>query len=390
VVWVRNDTNGTWTPTYPGPASTGSKSTRTIVTHVDKVTGIHHVFCGYGDANNRFVRGGYNAGTGLIDWESTAELSGSERMLSAGVCNGVLYACTGSEGNLTNNIGGVFWREDGPVPKWNFVYEWPTNTRNPDIRGFTAVPHPKGLGYDVAIVTLESFGKVYCIDPLGGDPRNGHTVTEELDIPQFFGDQWNNGASIGFPALSAYNDMPELTDPATGEPVRAIGVAVEHPLGYGTPEGNSTYYLLRHRDATYEWGKVFDPAEPLPNNDADEHGLRATRAMRVSPFSEDQGRVIYFGGFDAAALVDWTYHNTSWIYRGVRPAELQPPTALNSFQSSVSIDTAHGWSYQLLASTNLATWTTNPVIFPGSNSVLTLITNTGSLNQQFHRWRISR
>jgi hypothetical protein len=385
VVWVRNDTTGTWTPTYPGPASTGSKSTRTIVTHVDKVTGVHHIFCGYGDANNRFVRGGYNATTGLIDWESTAELSGTERMLSAGVCNGVLYACTGSDGNLTNNIGGVFWREDGPVPKWNFVHEWPTNTRNPDIRGFTAVPHPKGLGYDVAIVTLESFGKVYCLDPIGGDPRNGHTVTEELEIPQFFGDLWNNGANIGFPALSAYNDMPELTDPATGEPVRAIGLWVNHPAGAGNPLYQNSWFLLRHANATYEHGQVIDPAFPLPT-----YRLRGCRAIRLSPFPEDQGRVLYLGGFDAASQTGAIYHNTAWLYRAELPDEQPTPVSPNSFQTRVSIETAHGWNYQLLASTNLATWTTNPVVFPGSNSVLTVTTNTSNLERQFYRWRIWR
>jgi hypothetical protein len=392
VVWIRNDTSGAWTPTYPGLPSTGSQTTRTLIEHVDSVTGVHHIFCGFGGANNRFVRGGYNAATGLIDWEAaTPELSGTERMLSAGECNGVLYACIGSNGIEGDNIGGIFWREDGPNPQWHFVYEWKdTGQQNPDVRGFTAVPHPKGFGYEVALVTLEAYGSVFCIDPIGGYPRNGHTVTEELSIQTFLGDEWNGGASIGFPTLSAYNDMPELIHPGTGQPVRFIGVAVTHPLGYGTQEGNSTYYLLRHLDARYEWGRVFDPAFPLPNNNGTEHGLRATRAARLSPFPEDGGRVLYFSGFDAASQTGAVYHNTAWIYRGVRPAELQPPTALNSFQTSVSIETAHGWNYQLLASTNLATWTTNPVIFPGSNSVLTLITNTGSLNQQFHRWRISR
>jgi hypothetical protein len=37
------------------------------------------------------------------------------------------------------------------------------------------VPHPKGFHYDVALVTFEIFGKVFCIDPIGGDPRNGQS-----------------------------------------------------------------------------------------------------------------------------------------------------------------------------------------------------------------------
>jgi len=392
VVWIRNDDTGAWTPTYPGLPGTGSQTTRTIIEHVDSVTGIHHIFCGYGGANNRLVRGGYNATTGLIDWDAaTPELSGSERMLSAGECNGVLYACIGSNGIEGDNIGGIFWRKDGPSPQWNFVYEWKdTGTQNPDVRGFTAVPHPKGFGYDIALVTLEAYGKVFCIDPIGGDPRNGHSVTEELNIQTFLGDEWNSGASIGFPTLSAYNDMPELIHPGTGKPVNFIGVAVTHPLGYGTPEGNSTYYLLRHRDARYEWGKVFDPAFPLPNSGPGENGLRATRATCLSLFPEDGGRVLYFSGFDAAALVDWTYHNTAWIHRAVLPDE-QPKIQIRSPNVDLTTDTATGWQYQLQYTHDFTQWFDLGLPFAGNNSSQTLpVKPAPGTERQFYRWGIKR
>jgi arylsulfatase A-like enzyme len=390
VVWIRNDNNNTWAPSYPGLPGTGSQTTRTIIEHVDSVTGIHHIFCGYGGANNRLVRGGYNATTGLIDWEAaTPELSGSERMLSAGECNGVLYACIGSNGVEGDNIGGIFWRKDGPSPQWNFVYEWKdTGTQNPDVRGFTAVPHPKGFGYDVALVTLEAYGKVFCIDPIGGDPRNGHSVTEELNIQTFLGDEWNSGASIGFPTLSAYNDMPELIHPGNGKPVNFIGVAVKHPLGYGTPEGNSTYYLLRHRDARYEWGKVFDPAFPLPNNGPGENGLRATRATCLSPFPEDGGRVLYFSGFDAASQTGPVWHNTAWIYRAVLPDEI-PQIQRTGTNVTLPIDTAHGWQYQLRYSPDLSQWFDLGSPLNGSNGAQSqLITPAPGTNRQFYRWEI--
>jgi arylsulfatase A-like enzyme len=391
VVWVRNDTNNTWTPTYPGPAISGGRTTRVLVDHMDSVTGIHHVFVGFGGANNNFVRGGYNATTGLIDWDSTSELTGSERMLSAGVCNGVLYACIGGNGIVGDNVGGVFYREDGPTPQWKFVYEWPLNgTKNPDVRGFTAVPHPKGFGYEVALVTLESFGSIYCIDPIGGDPRNGHTVTEELSIQTFLGDEWRNGVKLDFPTLSSYNDMPEIQHPGTGQPVRFIGLGLEHPLGYGTQEGNSAYYLLRHLDATYEWGRVFDPAEPLPNNDADEHGLRATRAVRLSPFPEDGGRVLYFSGFDAAAVVDWTYHNTAWIHRAVLPDET-PQIQRTGANVTLPIDTAHGWQYQLRYSPDLSQWFDLGAPLNGNNAPQSqLVTPTPGAPREFYRWGIKR
>jgi arylsulfatase A-like enzyme len=392
IVRIRDDASGTWTPTYPAAPSSSGKTTRVIVGHIDSVTGIHHIFAGYGDANNTLVRGGYNAATGLIDWESaTPELTGTERMLSAGECNGVLYACIGSNGIEGDNIGGIFWREDGPNPQWHFVHEWPLNgTRNPDIRGFTAVPHPQGFGHEVALVTLESFGKVYRIDPVGGDPRNGHIVTEDLNIQTFLGDEWNGGASIGFPTLSAYNDMPEIPHPATGKPVRVMGIAVAHPDGFGTEKGNSTYYLLRHLDATYEWGRIFDPTEPLPNNAPGQNGLRATRSICISPFPEDGGRVLYFGGFDAGPSDVAVHHNTAWIYRGALPDET-PQIQRTGTNVTLPIDTAHGWQYQLRYSPDLSQWFDLGSPLNGNNaSQSQLVTPAPGTTRQFYRWGISR
>jgi hypothetical protein len=391
VVFVRNDTHGVWSATYPGSVASGTPSTRMLFDHVDRAlpTPVHHVFCGYGGADNTVVRGGYNAATGLIDWESaTPELSGSERMLSAGECNGVLYACIGGNGVEGDNVGGVFWREDGPSPHWHFVHEWPVNDKNPDIRGFTAVPHPKGFGYDVALVTLESFGKVFCLDPIGGDPRNGHLVTEELNIQTFLGDEWNGGASIGFPSLSAYNDMPEVIHPGTGQPVNLIGLGVGYPAPDNTPERNSAYYLIRHRDATYEWGRVFDPSFPVPNPTAG--GLRATRACRFSPFPEDGGRVLFFSGFDAASQTGPVWHNTAWIYRAELPAETAQ-IQRNGTDYTLSTDTAHGWQYQLQHSEDLAQWFDFAAPLAGSNTVQSLsVTPAPGADRAFYRWRIHR
>lgn len=39
-------------------------------------------------------------------------------------------------------------------------------------------------------------------------------------------------------------------------------------------------------------------------------------AARVSPFLEDKGQVLYFGGFEC---VNFESHNTAWIYSGTLP-----------------------------------------------------------------------
>jgi hypothetical protein len=72
----------------------------------------------------------------------------------------------------------------------------------------------------------------------------------------------------------------------------------------------SAWYLVRHSDGRYGTGQVFDPAV-VPSAVG---GLRSARTVCVSPFPEDKGRVLYFGGFDAA---QGPHRDTAWIYKGV-------------------------------------------------------------------------
>jgi len=48
--------------------------------------------------------------------------------------------------------------------------------------------------------------------------------------------------------------------------------------------------------------------------------LRSGRTVSVSPFPEERGRVVYFGGFDAA---QGPHRDTAWIYRGTLPDTAQ-------------------------------------------------------------------
>ena len=66
-------------------------------------------------------------------------------------------------------------------------------------------------------------------------------------------------------------------------------------------------YCIRHTkgaDISYEVAEITNPREPQ---------LVATRTIVVSPFPEDQGRVLYFAGYDCHGVPS---HNTGWIYRG--------------------------------------------------------------------------
>jgi arylsulfatase A-like enzyme len=309
-VYQRSDETGTWGRTEPGRTASGNSVVRVIRTHLDRITGIHHVFAGVGSRDSRIHRGGWNRQTGLLEWDSEPELRGTERVMSGGECNGLLYFCIGSNGKAGDDAGGIFYRVDGPLPRWHFVQEWDIiSDRAPDIRGFTAVPHPEGKRYEVALVTLEMYGQVFRIEPVEGDPAKGHAVTMEFDIRRYFGEVWGQSGPINFPALSAYNDMPEVKDPLSGEIVNLIGVWVNHPSASGTALRNNAWYLIRRRNGSYTHAQVIDP-DVLPNPP-----LRATRAVAQSPFAADNGRVFYLGGFDAAAPRP-IWHNTAWIYRG--------------------------------------------------------------------------
>jgi hypothetical protein len=394
-VFVRNDTTNGWTatsagivkdPTGPRPGIPNLAAARCLFDHVDRVTGIHHVFCAFG-SRAEIVRGGYNRDTGLIDWDSTNELTGSDRVVSGGELNGFLYVGIASDGNPNNTDGGLFWREDGTNAQWHFIYEWPRNydRQYQDVRGFTALAHPKGFGYQVGLVGLSGLGIISLIDPLGGDPRNGHRITEELNIRQFLGDAWRDGVPTEFEANVAYNDMPELLDAATGKPVRIMGMDVRHPNGTNSVEGQSAWYLIRHLDATYELGQA-----PGPNYPELGRFLRSCRAERASPFPGEEG-VVYLGGYDSDTLYPRVpaNHNTAWLYR----AELPDETArirLDGTTPVASIDTAYAWNYQLEAAMNLANF--QPVGLPsaGSNNVQELRHTNAPPAHDFYRWKISR
>jgi arylsulfatase A-like enzyme len=100
----------------------------------------------------------------------------------------------------------------------------------------------------------------------------------------------------------------------TGAPltVSSSGVWVNYPSASAEALRNNAWHLIRRRNGSYSHAQVIDP-NVLPDPP-----LRATRAVAQSPFAADNGRVFYFGGFDAAAPSP-IWHNTARIYGGELP-----------------------------------------------------------------------
>jgi len=302
--WTRDDATGQWAKSDIAlePRSAGARS---FALHRDKVTGIHHIFAGV--SYGRIYRGVYDPEVrGRLRWQAEPELSGTGRPMCMAEADGVLYAACGIKDDSPQS-GGLFRRVDGPQPKWEVVYRWPYNlaARGDEMRimrGLTAVPDPHGGGHEVLLATRNFGSAIECIDPL-----NGFAVSHELNIRDFFAKQWGVATYRG-PTLSAYNRFVPATHPVTGEKIYVIGVWVAQPQA-ATPSPKDSFFLVRRADERYEADEIYDPAHPVPAG----IGLDGTRAIEVSPFPEDRGRVFYFGGHDCA---NRNSHNTAWIYRG--------------------------------------------------------------------------
>ena len=303
--WTRDDVTGRWAKSDIAlePRAAGARS---FAAHRDKVTGIHHIFAGV--ACGRIYRGVYDpAASGRIRWSAEPELSGTGRPMCMIEADGVLYAACGVKDD-TPQSGGLFRRLDGPQPKWEMVYRWPYNlaVRNSDelriLRGLTAVADTQGDGHAILLATRNFGGAIERIDP-----AKNFAVTRELNIRAFFAKMWGVAVYRG-PALSAYNRFVPAADPVTGEKIHLIGVAVKHPKT-AAPSQDNAFFLVRHAAGQYEGVEIVDPDHPFPCV----AGLEGTRAIEVSPFPEDRGRVFYFGGHDC---IYSNSHNTAWIYKG--------------------------------------------------------------------------
>jgi len=312
--WTRDDAAGTWTESVTADGLRGGL--RSFCTHVDKTTGIQHLFGGSTKSGCIF-RADYDpAVPGRLRWHPEPELSGTGRMMCMTEANGVLYAAGGIR-DETPLSGGLFRRVDGEKPRWELLWRWPHAVREQGdeseiLRGLTAIPDPAGGRHQVLLGTCNYPGVVYRIDP-----GRGFAVTTELDIKAFFAKAFGVPRLKG-PCLSAYNNFLPAADPDTGEAVHLLGVWINPPDGRATELGCSAWYLVRHADGTYGHGRVFDPRNPLPNPP---RGLLATRTIELSPFPEDKGRVVFCGGFDCAGIDS---RNAAWIYRAVLPEARKP------------------------------------------------------------------
>jgi len=171
------------------------------------------------------------------------------------------------------------------------------------MRGLTAIKRVGGKEH--LLGAREQPGVIERIDPFAN-----FTATEEFNIRRYFTDLW--GGLGGSATIAGYNNMPFFTHPDTGETVRLIGLWVNHPDDQ-SPMGKGSYYLVRNTAGKYVHGVILDPSFSATSSP-----LLGTRTIVVSPFKEDKGRVLYFGGFDAGGP-GFSKQDTGWIFRAQVP-----------------------------------------------------------------------
>jgi hypothetical protein len=301
-VFCRDDATGDWSPSVLGTAA--GSSIRAMGLHRDKVTRMDRIFAG---SNKGVIGGVYDpAAPGRIRWDKSAEFENPEGERGMGFCdcNGILYCATSRH---------LYQRSDGAAPTWKEIFFCEKEISPVGIRGLTAVPNPGGNGEVLWFVALRKVRRL--------DPAAGFKETIEQDMPSFLTQKL--GLTVTG-VLSAYNDLLPYVIPGTGERLGLFGFECAHPPAVlnshpkikarvqvaNPPKTHFTAdgrYCIRHAkgaDITYEVGEIIDPREPQ---------LVSTRTIAVSPFPEDHGKVLYFGGYDCNSVPS---HNTAWIYRG--------------------------------------------------------------------------
>ena len=291
-IWTRDDDENTWVKTTLQSGKRHRRSVRALLVHRDRKTGMDRIFVAAGALG--IYSGMYDADKpGKIRWDKKPELGPlAIRPMSFAEANGSIYASAGTS---------VYRRSDGPSPQWVKVYsdDTPEHWELGGIRGLTAVPSPTGVGESLLFSHTNRIIRV--------DPANSDKATIELKIGELLARNW--GRRITGAIIAAYTDVLPLTDPATGQTVHIMGVqgrASGRPTFGGWYPGGS--YLIRSADRSYRLKEVngrWKPGNPM---------LVAVRTYALSPFPEEAGNYVYFGGFDANFR---DAHNTAWIFRAL-------------------------------------------------------------------------
>ena len=324
-IWTRDDTTGKWIRTIIAPEQHSnsvytkgfSTEVRMIIDHFDNVTGIHYIFACTNQG--KIHRGAYDSSVpGCIAWEKIPELDNRlRRTSSGGEANGDLYVSIGMDASDPDN-GGLFRRIDGREPFWKRVAGWPHHESHQERKltselRFSPIPNPDEESADILLATqahpVNRISRIY--------PDDDFRMAVDLDVQDYVSEHIPGARVMSIAA----NGFASFQHPDTGEQVHLGGLWLYFRNQADTQDSNAAWYLVRYEDGTYRHGRIFDPNNPIPNRGIP-GGLRDARTICASPFPEDHGRVLYFGGFNCGThYIKENLLNTAWIYKGTMPTK---------------------------------------------------------------------
>jgi poly(A) polymerase len=306
--FILNETTGTWIESVvwvnpPTPAI----SVRAAYVYTDTVTNQQYVFAGIRDIG--IIKGQYNPSLpGKIQWDLSVELpvQAGFRVTGFTVVNGTLYASTSE-----NEEAEIYVRNNGPNPSWTSVWYDNTGGGDGDVRALSALPNPNGPG-EVVWFNWSS-------DAIRLDPFNNHAEMVEFNYPQ------NVSQALGINitgTLSGYNNnVLQWFNPIKQITVQLIGFEslMGNPLqapSYGSLGSGNGFWLNMgtYYERSQQGSQVIYDLHLIEDNIPEvQDTLVAVRTFCISPFEEDDEKVLYAGGFDANGIPST---ETAWIYRG--------------------------------------------------------------------------
>jgi len=296
---VRDDATATWSERVVESLQTTQSTVRSFGSHRDKETGVDLLFVGGNPGG--IYSAAYDATQGLV-FRIPAELSNTPttrgdavRPMAFAECDGDLFAVLAPY---------VYRRIDGPAPVWQVILDYSAQfstvaSGSSGLRGLTCLDTPGTLNAKSLIAGLEGPGTVTRLDHVGQawvvQPAPEYNANTALSAAA--------GTAVTYSVL-ANNTFTRLVDPDSGDPYQLMTVQTRPNIS------TDAWYALRAPTAAYTLKKVASSTLTPPTP------LTSTRTAVLSPFPDENGSIVYLGGFD---VVDQPNHNSAYVLRaGIR------------------------------------------------------------------------
>ncbi len=314
-LFTRDDATGGWAKSKIIDKPTGKKgepnSVRALRVHRDRVTGVDRLFVSAGVFG--IFSGVYDPSVpGKVRWDKESE-SGpvAVRPLAIVEANGSLFFSADRS---------VYRRVDGPQPRYETIFKMTDDGGGSafspvgGIRGLTAIANPGGAGQSLLFVWAPGKRSRSCMVRLDPIPSDSYKRVDEGCLDTLLR-QYLGGDPVYY-VLAGYNELLGVADPATGRNDNLIGLSAWVSASHGirttqSKDRNGGFYAgaayaVRDDGGHYHMREVNGPIGWTNPS------LVATRTYAVSPFAEDGGKIVYFGGYDANFTPS---SDTAWVFR---------------------------------------------------------------------------